>query len=174
MAMTDYVTFHGDPYALAGTPVEVGTPARDFTLIRFQDGQQGSFDLQHLLASGKPSLISVITSVDTPVGSLQAKTFDDLLVPHVPRVNGLLVSSDLPFTLNRFHATEGLKVLVGCSDYYGDFGGHYGVLIEDPRILARAVFVLDAAGVVRYVEIVPEITNEPDYGSALATLVNLL
>ena len=156
MAMTDYVTFHGDPYALAGTPVEVGTPARDFTLIRFQDGQQGSFDLQHLLASGKPSLISVITSVDTPVGSLQAKTFDDLLVPHVPRVNGLLVSSDLPFTLNRFH------------------GGRYGVLIEDPRILARAVFVLDAAGVVRYVEIVPEITNEPDYGSALATLVNLL
>ncbi len=174
MAMTDYVTFHGDPYALAGPPVEVGTQAPDFTLIQFHDGKQGVFELQNLLVLGKPSLISVITSVDTPVGSLQAKTFDDLLVPHATRVNGLLVSSDLPFTLNRFHATDGLKVLVGCSDYYGDFGGRYGVLIEDPRILARAVFVLDAAGIVRYVEIVPEITNEPDYRSALATLVNLL
>ena len=172
--LPEYITFHGDPYALAGALVEVGTPARDFTLIRFQDGQQGSFELPHLLASGKPTLISVITSVDTPVGSLQAKTFDDLLVPHVPRVNGLLVSSDLPFTLNRFHATEGLKVLVGCSDYYGDFGGRYGVLIEDPRILARAVFVLDAAGVVRYVEIVPEITNEPDYQAAMQAVIALL
>ena len=174
MAITEYVTFHGDPYALAGEPVEVDTPARDFTLIRFQDGEQGTFELPQLLASGKPSLISVITSVDTPVGSLQAKTFDGLLVEHATRVNALLVSSDLPFTLNRFHATEGLQVLVGFSDYYGDFGKRYGVLIEDPRILTRAVFVLDAAGVVRYVEVVPEITHEPDYRSALAALVGLV
>lgn len=174
MTVPEYITFHGDPYALAGEPVEVGTPARDFTLIRFQDGVQGCLELQDLVASGKPTLISVITSVDTPVGSLQAKTFDDLLSQHSTRVNGLLVSSDLPFTLNRFQANEGLKVLVGCSDYYGDFGGRYGVLIADPRILARAVFVLDASCIVRYVDVVDEITHEPDYRAAIEVLIPLL
>ena len=48
MASTEYVTFHGDPYPLAGERAEVGTPARDFAVIRFHDGQQGSFELQHL------------------------------------------------------------------------------------------------------------------------------
>jgi thiol peroxidase len=170
----EYITFHGDQYALAGEPVEVDTPARDFTLVGFRDGVQSCLTLQDLLASGKPTLFSVITSVDTPVGSLQAKTFDALLSEHATRINGLLVSSDLPFTLNRFQVNEGLKALVGGSDYYGDFGSRYGVLIADPRILARAVFVLDASCVVRYVEVVDEITHEPNYQAAIEALIPLL
>ena len=80
----------------------------------------------------------------------------------------------MPFTLNRFLATEGLQVLVGASDYYGAFGERFGVLIADPRILARAVFVLDASCIVRHVEVVDEITTEPDYQAAIEALVRLL
>jgi len=174
MAHPGHITFHGDQYALSGEPVEVDTPARDFTLVRFQDGVQGCLVLQDLLASGKPTLFSVITSVDTPIGSLQAKTFDALLSEYATRINGLLVSSDLPFTLNRFQVNEGLKALVAGSDYYGDFGSRYGVLIADPRILARAVFVLDASCVVRYAEVVDEITHEPNYPAAIEALIPLL
>jgi thiol peroxidase len=174
MTFPEYITFHGDPYALSGEPVAAGTPAPDFTLVRFQDGVQGCLERSDLLASGKPTLISVITSVDTPVGSLQSKTFDALLSEHATRINALLVSSDLPFTLNRFRVTEGLKVLVGVSDYYGEFGERFGVLIADPRILARAIFVLDASCVVRHAEVVNEITTEPDYQAAIAALVSLL
>ena len=174
MTLPRYITFHGDPYALAGDPVAAGMPAPDFTLARFHDGIQSCLELVDLIATGKPTLISVITSVDTPVGGIQTKMFDSLLLEHAGRVNGLLVSSDLPFTLNRFHNTEGLRVLVCGSDYFCDFGERFGVLIDDPRILARAVFVLDAEGTVRHAEVVDEITTEPDYQAAIAAVVSLL
>ena len=119
--------------------------------------------------------MSVITSVDTPVGKIQARTFEKLLRPIHEDVTAVLVSSDLPFTLNRFRETERLKHLMGLSDYFDQsFGRAFGVVIEEPLVLARAVFVVDAAGVVQYEEVVPEITNEPDYAAAMAALKSLL
>jgi len=77
--------------------------------------------------------------------------------------------------LNRFKETERLKHLMGLSDYLDQsFGRAFGVVIEEPLILARAVFVIDAAGVVQYEEVVPEITDEPDYAAAMTTLKTLL
>jgi hypothetical protein len=77
--------------------------------------------------------------------------------------------------LNRFKETERLKHLMGLSDYLDQsFGRAFGVVIEEPLILARAVFVVDAAGVVQYEEVVPEITDEPDYAAAMAALKSLL
>jgi thiol peroxidase len=90
------------------------------------------------------------------------------------RVTALLVSSDLPFTLNRFRETENLLCLEGSSDYYGSFGEAYGVRIEGPRILARAVFVLDREGTVQHEQVVDEITTEPDYGAAIAAIARLV
>ena len=117
----------------------------------------------------------MITSVDTPVGRIQARKFDRLLRRVHENVTALLVSSDLPFTLNRFKETERLEHLMGLSDYYDQsFGRAFGVVIEEPLILARAVFVIDAAGVVHYEEVVPEITDEPDYAAAMAALKSLL
>ena len=117
----------------------------------------------------------MITSVDTPVGKIQARKFEKLLRPIHDDVTAVLVSSDLPFTLNRFRETERLKHLMGLSDYLDQsFGRAFGVVIEEPLILARAVFVIDAAGVVQYEEVVPEITNEPDYAAAMAALKSLL
>jgi thioredoxin-dependent peroxiredoxin len=169
-----YITFHGEPYALSGSPLPVGSPAPDFMLVQFEAGVQRVIDRQTLLDAGKPVLLSVITSVDTPVGSLQARTFETMLREFSGRVTALLVSSDLPFTLNRFRETENLRCLEGSSDYYGSFGEAYGVLIADPRVLARAVFVLDSSCIVRYAEVVDEITHEPNHRAAIEALIPLL
>ena len=170
------ITFSGDDYALMGRIPEVGASAPDFRLWYFNKGEEGGpIGRDDLLERGRPLLLSVITSVDTPVGKIQARTFDKLLRPIHEDVTAVLVSSDLPFTLNRFEETERLKHLMGLSDYLDQsFGRAFGVVIEEPLILARAVFVIDAAGVVQYEEVVPEITNEPDYAAAMAALQSLL
>ena len=170
------ITFNGDDYALMGRIPEVGAPAPDFRLWYFNKGEEGGPVVRdELLARGRPLLLSVITSVDTPVGKIQARKFEKLLRPIHEDATAVLVSSDLPFTLNRFKETERLKHLMGLSDYLDQsFGRAFGVVIEEPLILARAVFVIDAAGVVQYEEVVPEITNEPDYAAAMAALKSLL
>ena len=170
------ITFRGVTHALGGDALSVGEPAPDFRLWYFNKGEEGGpTSRDDLLDRGRPILLSVITSVDTPVGKKQARTFDKLLRPIHDDVTAVLVSSDLPFTLNRFKETERLKHLMGLSDYFDQsFGRAFGVVIEEPLILARAVFVIDAAGVVQYEEVVPEITDEPDYAAAMAALKSLL
>ena len=176
MTRKKIITFQGESFALMGEVPEVGMPSPDFRLWYFNKGEEGGpIGKDDLLERGKPLLLSVITSVDTPIGKLQARTFDKLLRPIHNGVTAVLVSSDLPFTLNRFKETERLKHLMGLSDYFDQsFGRAFGVVIEEPLILARAVFVIDAAGVVQYEEVVPEITDEPDYAAAMAALKSLL
>jgi len=170
------ITFQGEKFVLLGQVPCVGAPAPDFRLWYFNKGEEGGpTSRDDLLERGRPLLLSVISSVDTPIGKLQARTFDKLLRPIHDGVTAVLVSSDLPFTLNRFKETERLKHLMGLSDYLDQsFGRAFGVVIEEPLILARAVFVIDAAGVVQYEEVVPEITDEPDYAAAMTTLKTLL
>ena len=170
------ITFQGEAFALMGRIPEVGAPAPDFRLWYFNKGEEGGpIGRDDLLERARPLLLSVITSVDTPIGKLQARRFEKLLRPIHEDVTAVLVSSDLPFTLNRFKETERLKHLMGLSDYLDQsFGRAFGVVIEEPLILARAVFVIDAAGVVQYEEVVPEITDEPDYAAAMAVLKSLL
>lgn len=118
--------------------------------------------------------MSVITSVDTPVGRVRSRKFDKLLRPFRKVVTGALINSDRAVTLNRFKEIEQVKVLTGLSDYFDQsFGRAFGVAIEEPLVLARAVFVIDAAGVVQYEEVVPEITDEPDYAAAMAAIETL-
>ena len=170
------ITFRGVTHALGGDALSAGEPAPDFRLWYFNKGEGGgAIGRDDLLERGRPLLLSVITSVDTPVGKIQARKFEKLLRPIHDDVTAVLVSSDLPFTLNRFKETERLTHLMGLSDYLDQsFGRAFGVVIEEPLILARAVFVIDAAGVVQYEEVVPEITNEPDYAAAMAALKSLL
>ena len=176
MAEQRTITFRGVTHPLGGEAVCVGQAARGFRLFYFNKGEDGGpIGRDDLLERARPLLLSVITSVDTPIGKLQARTFDKLLRPIHEDVTAVLVSSDLPFTLNRFKETERLKHLMGLSDYFDQsFGRAFGVVIEEPLILARAVFVIDAAGVVQYEEVVPEITDEPDYAAAMAVLKSLL
>ena len=138
------ITFQGEAFALMGQVPEVGALAPDFRLWYFNKGEEGGpIGKVDLLERGRPLLLSVITSVDTPVGKIQARKFEKLLRPIHEDVTAVLVRA-------------------------------FGVVIEEPLILARAVFVIDAAGVVQYEQVVPEITDEPDYASAMAALKALL
>jgi thiol peroxidase len=166
------VTFKGNPLTLAGDEVRVGSPAPDFDLVFFGEG-----GMQHVRKSdllGKPAIISVVPSLDTPVCQVQTKTFNGKLAALGDRVTALTVSLDLPFAMNRFCGAEAITSLKNGSDYMDrQFGNDWGLLIEELKILARAVFVLDADGVVRYAEVVKEVASEPDYDAALAALTKL-
>jgi len=171
------VTFHGEPVRLVGAPPVIGERPPSFQLVGGRAVDPYVLDTSWMLERGTPTLLSVVTSVDTPVGSLQAKVFQKRLSDSVLRdqVTGILVSTDLPFTLNRFCRAEDITDLAGGSDYRDRrFGRDWGVLIEEHELLTRAVFVLDRAGVLRHSEIVAEITREPDYVAALDVLFDLV
>ena len=165
------VTFKGNPLTLVGEEVRVGGPAPDFDLAYFKDG------MQHLRKAdllGKPTIISVVPSLDTPVCQVQTKTFNKRLAALGDKVNAVTVSLDLPFAMNRFCGAEGITSMRTGSDYMDRaFGTRWGLLIDELKILARAVFVLDAQGVVRHAEVVKEVASEPDYDAALAALEKL-
>ena len=91
------------------------------------------------------------------------------------RINALTVSLDLPFAMNRFCGAESIKNMKVASDYQDrNFGKNYGMLIEELKLLARGVIVLDASGKVVYAETVKEVASEPNYDSALQALKSLL
>jgi thiol peroxidase len=123
---------------------------------------------------GKPTIISVVPSLDTPVCQVQTKTFNTRLAAMGDKINALTVSLDLPFAMNRFCGAEDIKAMHSGSDYMDRaFGRDFGVLIDELKILARAVFVLDAKGVVQYAQVVKEVASEPDYDAAIAALEKL-
>jgi thiol peroxidase len=165
------VTFKGNPLTLVGEEVRVGAAAPDFTLAYFEGG------MKHLTKAdlaGKPTIISVVPSLDTPVCQVQTKTFNQRLATLGDKVNAVTVSLDLPFAMNRFCGAESITSMRTGSDYMDrNFGTAWGVLIDELKILARAVFVLDKAGVVRYAQVVKEVASEPDYDAALAALEKL-
>jgi len=170
-----FVTFRGAACSLAGTIPKLGAVIPRFRLSRWWDAERIEVTLEDAMVAGRPILLSVVQSVDGPVSRVQAKTFDTQLAEFDGAVTGLQISSDLPITINRFFRQEEITRLVGLSDYHDqNFGRAYGVLIEEPRILTRAVFVADRNGVLRHAEILPEITLEPDYEAALAMLRGLV
>ena len=171
MARTGVVTFMGGPLTLAGEELHVGQQAPDFVLHYFEEGLQ-TITLADL--EGKPSIISVVPSLDTPVCAVQTRRFNEELAGLGDRVHALTVSCDLPFAIARFCGEEGIANMRTGSDYQDRrFGEDWGMMIEELRILARAVFVLDASGKIVYSQVVPEVTDEPDYDAALAALGEL-
>ena len=171
MARHGAVTVKGNPLTLAGEEVKVGAPAPDFDLTFYKDGMHHVRKADLL---GKPSIISVVPSLDTPVCQVQTKTFNQRLAAMGDTINALTVSLDLPFAMSRFCGAEGITAIKVGSDYMNrDFGTAWGVLIEELKILARAVLVLDKDGVVRYAQVVKEVAEEPNYDAALAALQKL-
>jgi len=167
------VTFKGNPLTLAGEELKVGAAAPDFDLASY-----GSGGMQHIRKAdllGKPVFISVVPSLDTPVCQVQTKTFNQRLASLGDRIHALTVSLDLPFAMNRFCGAEQITAMKNGSDYMDrSFGTRWGVLIDELKILARAVFVLDGQGVVRYAQVVKEVAEEPDYDAAISEIENLV
>jgi thioredoxin-dependent peroxiredoxin len=124
---------------------------------------------------GKPTLLSVVPSLDTPVCAIQTKKFNESFASLGDKANAVTVSLDLPFAQARFCGAEGVTNMRAASDYQDRaFGNSYGTLIEELKILSRAIFVLDANGKIAYVEYVPEVASEPNYDAALAAVKSLV
>jgi thiol peroxidase len=169
MSRPGAVVFKGQPMTLVGDEVKSGQPAPDFTLHTFGDGQMKAIRLADL--RGKPTIISVVPSLDTPVCQVQTKKFNEQLGAFGEKIHALTVSLDLPFAMNRFCGAEKITHLVSASDYQDrSFGLNWGMLIDELKILARGTFVVDASGKVVYAETVKEIGQEPNYEAALAAL----
>lgn len=165
------VTFHGESFALTGHLPAIGTAAPTFSVCAWHNAAKVDVPLQSLLAAGRPLLLSVFASVDTPVSRLQLKNFDNALAQFGDLATGVNISSDLPFTIRRVFGNEEISCFMGLSDYLDrNFGRAYGVLLEESQVLARAVFVIDGKGVLRHAELLPEVTLEPDYVAALNAL----
>jgi len=169
MSRTGVITFKGNPLTLAGEEVRVGQPAPDFTCHSYGEGGMTATTTADL--KGKPTIISVVPSLDTPVCQVQTKKFNEQIAALGERVNAVTVSMDLPFAQNRFCGAENVKNLKSLSDYQDrSFGRNWGMLIEELKLLTRGTFVLDAGGKVVYAETVKEVTEEPNYDAALETL----
>jgi thiol peroxidase len=163
------VTFLGNPMTLLGEQVKVGDKAQNFSAI--------GVDLKPVdLASFKGSvkIVSAVPSVDTGICALQTKRFNQEAA-NLKDVNIITISCDLPFAMKRFCGAEGIEKVVTVSDHKEiDFSSKYGLLIEELRLTARAVIVIDKDDVVRYVEIVKEIASEPDYDKALEVVKTII
>jgi thiol peroxidase len=159
------VTFKGKPVTLVGPRIHVGQRAPEFKLM---DPRMKEVTLSQ--TKGKVRLISVVYSLETPVCDLQTKTFEEEAAKY-PDVVIYSVSMDLPFTQARYSQERNIRNLKFLSDHRdASFGMAYGVLIKETRLLARAVYIIDADDMVRYVEYVKEVTQAPDYEKAVAAL----
>ena len=157
------VTFQGNPLTLTSNSPKVGDVAPDFEAL--------SNDLSPVKLSslqGKIRVICSVPSLDTPVCDTEIRTFNECAVSLSDDVVVLAISMDLPFAQQRWCGAADIKNVQTLSDHRdAAFGTAYGVMIKELRLLARAVFVVDKAGVIRYIQIVDELTNEPDYDAAL-------
>ena len=163
------VTMKGNPLTLVGPEIKVGDKAPDFNCL---ETIVDSVNLQSF--EGKNKIFNVIISVDTPVCDVQTKRFNQESSSLGNDVEIITVSVDLPFALSRYCAAEGIDNLKSISDYADhSFGKAYGLLIEENKLLARAIIVVDKENIVRHVEYVSDITNDPNYDAALEVVKSL-
>ena len=155
------VTFKGKPFHLTGSPLALHAKAPEFTLV------DKDLNDRHLAEfHGKKKLFSTVPSLDTGVCSTMTKHMNELAKKH-PNQLFLTISADLPFAQKRFCEQESVRNVLTLSMMRNkDFGKAYGLLVQDgplAGLLARSVFILDEKDCVIYVELVPEITQEPNY-----------
>lgn len=166
---TGLITFLGGPLTLLGDEVKIGAPAPDAELL--------NNDLAPAKLSdyfGKVVIVSAVPSLDTPVCDMETRRFNTEAANLGDDAVILTVSMDLPFAQKRWCGAAGVDKVVTLSDHrLASFGQAYGVLIKELRLLARAVFVIDRDGVLRYSQLVPEVSNEPDYDAVLAAAKEL-
>jgi thioredoxin-dependent peroxiredoxin len=160
------ITLRGNPINTVGELPAVGSPAPDFTLTGSDLGPVSGEQFR-----GKPVLLNIFPSVDTPVCATSVRTFNERAAASGLTV--LCVSKDLPFAQGRFCGAEGIENVKTASAFRDSFGEDYGITIADgpmAGLLARAVVVIGADGNVAYSELVPEIATEPNYDAAQAAL----
>ena len=164
------VTVGGHPVTLVGQEVKERDVAPDFTVLD-NDMQEIRFSSYR----GKVCVICSVGSLDTATCDVETRRFNTEAGKLAEDVIILTVSMDLPFAQKRWCGTAGIDKVVTLSDHRdADFGNAYGMLVKESRLLARAVFVVDREGIVRYVQLVKEVADEPDYDAAIAAVEKLV
>ena len=163
---TGVVTFKGQPMTLLGPELRAGQPAPDFHVV-----DKNLRPVNLATYAGKIKVFNVVPSLDTPVCDQQTRKFNEIAADLVENVVILTVSMDLPFAQARWCGAAGVDRVITLSDYQEQsFGKNYGVLIKELKLLTRAVIIVDSSDTVRYVQIVPEIAQLPDFDDALNAL----
>ena len=161
------ITFRGTPANTVGNLPAVGAAAPAFTLTAADLSDKTLADF-----AGKRKVLNIFPSIDTGVCAQSVRTFNQRAAA-LQNAVVLCISADLPFAQARFCGAEGLDNVVTLSSFRSSFAKDYGVLLADGAVrglTARAVVVLDEQDKVKYVQLVPEIAQEPDYDAALAAL----
>ncbi|MGQ0792670.1 MAG: thiol peroxidase [Deltaproteobacteria bacterium] len=165
----DAITMGGNPVTLVGGEVKAGDKAPDFHGFQKFASPISLGDLRD-----KVKVFNVIVSVDTPICDVQTRRFNEEAAKFPGDVEIFTVSMDLPFAMSRYCGAAGIDKIKNISDYKdASFGEAYGVLIKEHRLLARAIFIVDKNDTVKYAEYVKEVTDHPDYDSALSAIKSL-
>ena len=163
------ITFKGNPVNTGGNLPDVGSLAPDFSLVKTDLSELKLSDLK-----GKDVVLNIFPSLDTGVCAASVRRFNKE-ASSLNNTTVLCISADLPFAAGRFCGAEGLENVVTLSTFRdSSFADKYGVLMTDGPLhglLARAVVVVNSEGKVVYTELVPEIAQEPDYESAINSIV---
>ena len=166
MERTGLITMKGNPLTIVGKELKVGEAAPDFEVL--------DNDLSPVRFSsfrGEICVISSVPSLDTPVCDMETRRFNEEAGKLGEDIQILTISMDLPFAQKRWCGASGVDKVITLSDHRkASFGTDYGVLIKELRLLARVVFVIDREGVIRYIQIVKEQTEEPDYDAVLEAI----
>ncbi len=161
---TGLVTMRARPVTLVGHGVAVGDLAPGFTAVGIDLGERALAEFR-----GRTVILTTVPSLDTTVCDLQTRNFNEKAGALSRGVVVVTVSMDLPFAQKRWCGLHDAPNVVTLSDSKRrEVGERYGLLMKENGLLARAVLVIDPAGVVRYQQIVPEVASEPDYDLALA------
>lgn len=155
------VTRKGTIFEVPGIQPKVGDQAKEFELKSLDDKVYRLADFL-----GKPTILSIVPDIDTRVCALQTKRFNEE-ASKIDEVNFVSISNNTKEEQANWCGQEGIDMLM-LHDPENTFGETYQIMIPEFGHFARAIFVLDEKGVIRYEEIVPEISQEPDYQSALA------
>ena len=163
------ITMKGNPLTLVGNEVKVGQAAPDFVAL-----DNGLSPVKLSSFRGKTCILVSVPSLDTPVCDMESRRFNEEAGRLGSRVAILIISMDLPFAQKRWCGAAGVSNVQTLSDHRdASFGNAFGVLIKELRLLARAVFVADKQGILRYSQLVKEVTKEPDYQEVLDALKKL-
>lgn len=164
------VTFQGNPLHLEGSLPVVGEKAPDFVLAANDLSPRSLKDY-----TGKVLVLVCVPSLDTPVCDMEVRRFNTEAASLSDKVKIVAASCDLPFAQARWCGAAGVTAVESASDYKDvSLGRNYGVLIQELRLLARAVFVIAPDGKLAYSQLVPEVTHEPDYAAVLDAIKKLI
>jgi len=167
---TGIITMKGNPLTLIGKELKAGDSAPDVEVL---DNNLSPVKLSSF--RGKICVISSVPSLDTPVCDMETRRFNQEAGKISADIQMLTISMDLPFAQKRWCGAAGVDNVVTLSDHRNaSFGTAYGVLIKELRLLARSVFVVDREGIIRYIQMVNEISEEPDYDAIMNAVNNLV